>query len=309
MKGYSFWCMMILLIITMMFSDCKAQEPIYRVSWSNEIILPFENVESPSLSSDGKSIVFIKYKDMGMPPGLGEIWGASSNGSNTKLIFSEEDVNITSPVRSPIGDKIIFLMMSNFEMHEVSADGTGERLISDRTTEKFSPVLNADGTKIIFGLLGVESPGIYWMDLATYKRNLIFSTRELTSLNPPFTISPDNKALLLLNGQDLIFVNFDGTIKEKRTVKTPLTHGEDPIWTPDGRYIILGNLLYVLATGEEIPFLSDDVVRYKEIGKPDLVGPSSITLSKDGKKIAFVMEEPNAKTYRAKIKIIDLIWK
>ena len=91
-------------------------------------------------------------------------------------------------------------------------------------------------------------------------------------------------------------------------LNSPFTHDEEPIWTPDGKYIILGNLLYVLATGEEIPFLPDDVVRYKEAGKPDLIGPKSITLSKDGKKIAFVMEEPNAKPYRARIKIMDLVW-
>ena len=50
-------------------------------------------------------------------------------------------------------------------------------------------------------------------------------------------------------------------------------------------------------------------MRYKETGKPDLVGPKSITLSKDGKKVAFVMEQPNTKIYRARIKIMDLTWK
>ena len=307
MKKNLFCCLLFIVIITMVL-DCRAQEISYKVSWSNEVIMPVENVDAPNISGDAGKIVFIRYKDVSMPPNFGEIWVANLNGSNTTLLFSEENINITSPVWTPIGDKIIFLMMSDFELHEIKADKTGKRLISDKTTEKFNPHFTIDGTRIMLGLLGVASPGIYSMDLATYKRTLIFSTVGLKTLNVPFTLSPDNKMLLLLNGQELIFVNLDGSIKEKKVLNSPFTHDEEPIWTPDGKYIILGNLLYVLATGEEIPFLPDDVVRYKEAGKPDLIGPKSITLSKDGKKIAFVMEEPNAKPYRARIKIMDLVW-
>ena len=84
---------------------------------------------------------------------------------------------------------------------------------------------------------------------------------------------------------------------------------ESPIWAPNGRFIIVGNLLYVISTGEEETFLPDNVIRYKEEGKPDFVGPESMTISRDGKKIAFVLTKPDIKSYLAKIKIMDIVWK
>jgi len=308
MRKY-FMCCVVILIATIISSNCKSQELDYKVSWSNEKILPFENVDFPNLSRDGNKVVFIRYKNTNMPPDLGEIWIANSNGSGANLLYAEEGLNITSPIWFPNGDKMAFLKMSNFEMWVIYDNGKIEGPLTEKKYEKVNPVFNSDGTKLIFGLLGIDPPGIYAIDLTTKIQSLIFSTKTFSYIIVPFTISPDSKTIILLYGQELLFINIDGTIKEKKTVGTPLMHGEEPIWTPNGKYIILGNLLYIIETGEEVPFLPDDVVRYKEAGKPDLVGPNSITLSKDGKKIAFVMEEPNATTYRARLKIMDLVWK
>ena len=302
-------CYTVILIIAITSSSCKAQEPVHKVMWSNEQILPFENIDFPSLTGDGRKIAFVRYKDTNMPPDMGTIWMANSDGSGATLLLEEEGLNLTSPLWFQNGNEIAFLKMSGFELWKISITDLIESPLTEKKSEKINPKFTPDGTKLILGLIGIDTPGIYAIDLFANTQYLIYATKTLSYVIVPFAISPDSNTIVLLNGQELMFISIDGTIKEKKTVKTLLNHGEEPIWTPDGKYIILGNFLYVLATGEELPFLPDDVVRYKESGKPDLVGPTSITLSKDGSKIAFVMEEPDAETYRAKIKIMDLDWK
>lgn len=288
-----------LLIVLSSAAACKAQEPTFRVTWSNEKILPYEDAGLPNLSSDGEKVVFLRYKD-----NFNEIWTITSAGNDAKVILSDPPIDFNEPVWSPDGTKVVFIKR-DFEMWVINADGAYEGPLTEKKYEKLSPVWWPDGSKIIFFRVDSDRQGLYVLD---------FVEKTLKPFGEPewggsVTFSPDGKTLLIMDGPDLIFLNLDGTIKEKRTVKAPLTHGEEPIWTPDGKYIILGNLLYVLATDEEIPFLPDELVRYKETGKPDLVGPKSITLSKDGKKVAFVMEQPNTKIYRARIKIMDLTWK
>ena len=52
-----------LLIVLSSAAACKAQEPTFRVTWSNEKILPYEDAGLPNLSSDGEKVVFLRYKD------------------------------------------------------------------------------------------------------------------------------------------------------------------------------------------------------------------------------------------------------
>lgn len=293
-----------LLVIT---TPCYAEEIIYKLHWSNESILPFDDAGTPNLSPDGKQITFTRQGDS-----FNGIWVVNSDGTNAKMLISEIRTDFNSPIWSPDMAKIYFLKNSGFELWKINSDGSGESPLSEKIYEKMNPTLWPDGTKIIIykgtplnADSAIETAGLYIINLSD---NTLKPFGE-PEWNGPVTFSPDNKTILLLSGQELIFVGLDGTIKDIKTVRTPLTHGEEPIWTPDGRYIILGNLLYVLTTGEEVAFLPDNVVRYKEAGKPDLVGPCYISLSKDGKKIAFLMEEPDSKTYRTRIKVMNLVWK
>jgi len=289
---------------------CLAQETTYRVSWSNEVLLPFSDLDYPDLAPDGQKIVFIKYNKLS-PPELGQLWIADSKGLNSKVLYTEEDLNITNTPRwSPDGKKIIFLKGSNFELWEVKPDGTNARSILERKSEKFNPIFSIDSSKVILGMFGIDDPGIYRIDFLAHSQKLIFSTKTCKNLNSPFAISPDNKMLSLLDGQNLIIINSDnGSILSNKNLKTSLKGAESPIWAPNGRFIIVGNLLYVISTGEEETFLPDNVIRYKEEGKPDFVGPESMTISRDGKKIAFVLTKPDIKSYLAKIKIMDIVWK
>ncbi len=303
MKKIFIYCMLFLASFVQII-DCKAQEPTYKVTWSNEVILEFENVDFPGLISDGKKLVFVRYTQVAPVSDYGSIWTINSDGTVAKVLLSDSKTDFNSPRWSPDGSKIIFLKNHGYEMWEIKEDGTGLAPLTEKKYEKMSPIWWPDGSKIIFSKWGPEPSGLYILDFVSKSLNPFGEP----DLGGPVTFSPDAKTLLVLEGQDLIFLNLDGTVKERITVKSPLKD-EEPVWTLDGKYIILGNLLYVLATGEETPFLPGSVVRYPEGGKPDLVGPKSITLSRDGKKIAFVMEEPNAKTYRARIKIMNLVWK
>lgn len=299
--------LIVVSLISLINTHCYAVEINYKVTWSNDVTLPFEAVSLPNISSDGRQLIFLRNNDS-----FNEIWSVNTDGTTPKVLISETETEYSSPKWSPDSTKIIFLKNSGYEMWKINSDGTGEAPLTEKKYEKMNPVWWPDGSKIIFYKGAPLNPdhkieviGLYILNLAD---NSLSPFGE-PEWDGPVTFSTDAKTLLILDGQDILLLNSDGTIKEKRTIKSPLTHGEEPVWTPDGRYIILGNLLYVIATGEEVPFLPDSVVRYKEAGKPDLVGPSSITLSKDGKKIAFLMEEPNSKTYRARIKVMDLIWK
>lgn len=302
-KYFSYFFVILILLVANLFSE--AQEPTYSVNWSNEKILPYEDVSSPTLSPAGDKIVFLRQKAV-----FNEIWTISSNGSEGKSLLAEKYTDYDSPIWFPDGSRILFLQNGNYELWSIKADGTGKNSMGDKKLEKFNPLfLGSDEKKIVIGLLGIDPPGVYMLDYVHGTQKLLYSTKTLSTLNPPFTVSPDGITILILQGQELIFLNIDGTLKEKRIVTSLMGRDSNPIFSPNGKYIILDNVLYDLTTSKETVFLPDTIVRYKEFGKPELVGPRFITLSKDGKKIAFVMEDSNTRTYRARIKVMDLIWK
>ena len=288
---------------------CYAKQVNY-VTWCNEKIFPIDNATLPDISPDGKKMVFLKRNTK-----LNELYVSNIDGTNIKILLSDRLGDYISPKWSPDGQKIVYLKNSGFQMWIINADGSNNKPITPDKYELMNPTWWPSGKKIVY-FRGIrfsydegEDRGGVGLRVLTLENNTDIPLGGL-ELSGPVAFSNDGRTLVLLQDQELICLNLDGTIKEKKQIHTPLSKGvETIVWTPDGRYIVLNNLLYICATGEEVQFLPDSLVKFSEEGKPDLDGPNAITLSNDGKKIAFVMKYRSKGVYRSKIKTMDIIWK
>ena len=287
-------------------NNALAQLSGYKVTWSNEIILPFSDVYLYDLSFDGLKLLYIK-DDF--------IWISKANGADSKqLPVSKGDY--LAPQWSPDGTKILYVADSGFSLWLMNSDGSQQtRLLKSDTGEIMTPVWWPDANKIFFYMAAgsyrddsdtlKSHAGIYEMDLTTKK----YKPFGFSSLSGGVCFLPDKKTAVFLYNKNLIFFStINGAEIKRIALKTTLVGRAGPVCTSDGKYIVIDNFLYVIATSEEIPFLPDAIIRYQEQGKPDLKGPNFIVLSKDNKKIAFSMCPLKPDMSYSKIKIMDLTW-
>jgi Tol biopolymer transport system component len=305
-KYFSFILSFCIYINVFFVKNTIAQD--YKVTWGNEKVLTLDNTSLPDLSPDGTKLLFIKYIPKATDKWEGHLWVSNNDGSFARnLIFSQNDIDsgntydIIDAIWSPDNNTIVYHQLGGFGPDEIkvtkaSTSGGGPRLIQKSQLEKRFVGWWPDGSKFLFNLGDT-----------TYVADSKGSNQKLFGEDiGDVSFAPGATTIVYFENGKLIFLYPNGTEKYQKSL--PDENMSNPIWAPNGKYIILGKYLYVIATGDLIPFLPDSLFIYQENGK-NYKGPACITLSKNGKKFAFDMSLEGGSIYQSKIKIIDLTWK
>jgi Tol biopolymer transport system component len=173
------------------------------------------DVQAPAWSPDGRTIVFVSWRD-----GNGEIYAMDANGSSPRNL-TQNPANDVRPAWSPDGRSIAFVSSRSPSSRCKPGPGRCWRDY-DRQSEIY--VMNADGSR---------------------KRNL---TRDRASDDLP-TWSPDGRRIAFLHGRgrgrgQLYVVNADGSgLRNLGRIAGPALFASHPVWSPDGRTIYFGRYL------------------------------------------------------------------
>lgn len=170
------------------------------------------DVQAPAWSPDGRTIVFVSWRD-----GNGEVYAMDADGSSPRNL-TQNPAKDVRPAWSPDGRRIAFV--SRRGPSSRCKPGPG-RCGLDRQSEIY--VMNADGSR---------------------KRKL---TRDRAFDDYP-TWSPDGRRIAFLRGRgargQLYVVNADGSgLRNLMRIGSPAFSYSHLAWSPDGRTIYFGRYL------------------------------------------------------------------
>jgi Tol biopolymer transport system component len=192
------------------------------------------DVQAPSWSRDGRTIVFVSWRD-----GNGEVYAMDADGSGPRNL-TQNPAKDVRPAWSPDGRSIAFVSSRDrqSEIYVMNADGSGKRNLTRNRASDDYPTWSPDGRRIAF-LRGRSRPGL-GADL--YVMNADGSgLRRLTLRVPEGTPqttgrrrggqlvwSPDGRTIYF--GRYVVRTDGSGA---RRLPYIPLT----AVWSPDGRRI------------------------------------------------------------------------
>jgi Tol biopolymer transport system component len=165
------------------------------------------DVQAPAWSRDGRTIVFVSWRD-----GNGEVYAMDADGSSPRNL-TQNPAKDVRPAWSPDGRRIAFVSRrdGNSEVYVMSPDGSGKRnLTRDRARDVF-PTWSPDGRRIAF------------LRARLYSNN------------------PGGLGVHRFYGYHLYVVNADGSGLRKLTLN--FTGRYQVVWSPDGRTIYFGRYL------------------------------------------------------------------
>ncbi len=175
------------------------------------------DVQAPAWSRDGRTIVFVSWRD-----GNGEVYAMDADGSSPRNL-TQDPAKDAGPAWSPDGRRIAFVSRrdGNSEVYVMDADGSGKRNLTRSRANEDYPTWSADGRRIAFlrgRLHGNPRPG------RDVRRWYLY---------------------------DLYVVNADGSGLRRLTLRVPAgtpettgpRKGGQLVWSPDGRTIYFGRYL------------------------------------------------------------------
>ena len=174
------------------------------------------DVQAPAWSRDGRTIVFVSWRD-----GNGEVYAMDADGTSPRNL-TQDPAQDVHPAWSPDGRRIAFV--SSRSPSSRCKPGPGPCWGRDRQSEIY--VMNADGSR---------------------KRNL---TRRANDDYP--TWSPDGRRIAFLratgsyrhHGYHLYVVNADGSgLRNLMQIAAVAYFYSHLVWSPDGRTIYFGRYL------------------------------------------------------------------
>ena len=214
------------------------------------------DVQAPSWSTDGRTIVFVSWRD-----GNGEVYVMDADGSGHRNL-TQHPAKDVRPAWSPDGRTIAFVSQRNgtSDVYVMNPDGSGKRnLTRDRASDDY-PTWSPDGRKIAF------------------LRGRLHIT-DVTEHNPtpPFASCSGSprRCVHRFFLYNLYVVNADGSGLRRLTRNQ--TEPYQLVWSPDGRTIYFGR--YLVSTdgsgARRLPYI-----------------PLTAVWSPDGRRIAFVRGLP-----------------
>jgi hypothetical protein len=108
--------------------------------------------QSPALSPDGRSVVFVRWSSRGAA-----LWTIESDGSAAHELVRLQGFALTSPSFSPDERTIVFTAFrpaSGGDLFVVDADGNHLRRLTRDAAYDYTPHFAADGRRIVFGREG-----------------------------------------------------------------------------------------------------------------------------------------------------------
>jgi len=215
---------------------------------------------TPVLGRHNGKIVFISdrhYKGL-------SVWSMNPDGSSptrltddksrTKKLPDFSPVYDGSPVWSPDGTKIAFISNRNylFSLYVMNADGSNDRLVTDKVLEIAEPAWSPDGGKIAFSAGSGVSVGFSKPSGDIYVINVDGSglaqlTRD-SGFNGSASWSPDGKQIAFVSDRDgdskarIWVMNADGSnqriLPNSQNTTSSGFLGGQPAWSPDGKKIL-----------------------------------------------------------------------
>jgi eukaryotic-like serine/threonine-protein kinase len=249
----------------------------------------------PSLAQDGLSIVYARWNKDNL-----DIYSQRVGGSNPQNLTSNSPENDTQPAFSPDGQYIAFRTeRDGGGIFLMGASGESVRRLSEKGLA-YHPAWSPDSSEVIYTEEPVENPRersvkpshLWAVNINTLQRRLI---AEVDAAQPNW--SPHGLRIaycaLAKNGQRNIW-----TMTAKGDQITAITSGAatdwNPVWAPDGQ------ALYFVsdrAGSMQLWRVAIDEASGKPLGPPELIpAPAAYsqhpTLSRDGKRLAFVQMTP-----------------
>jgi Tol biopolymer transport system component len=214
------------------------------------------DVQAPSWSRDGRTIVFVSWRD-----GNGEVFAMDADGSGPRNL-TQHPAKDVRPAWSPDGRRIAFVSRRDgqSEVYVMNADGGGKRnLTRDRASDDY-PTWSPDGRRIAFLRGRLQSRTV---DVSTW------------SPTPANCSGSPRRCVFRFYLYHLYVVHADGSGLRRLTRSGTGTY--QLVWSPDGRTIYFGRYL-VSADGSgarRLPYI-----------------PLTAVWSPDGRRIAFVRGLP-----------------
>jgi serine/threonine protein kinase/Tol biopolymer transport system component len=246
----------------------------------------------PSLSPDGRSLLYVKSMD-----GNADIYLQRVGGGNPLDLTRDSLADDTQPAYSPDGQQIAF--RSDREGGGLFVMGATGESVRRITSGGYNPAWSPDGRRIVFATEGVANPQerrqtsqLWIVDVATGEKRL---------LSPGDAVQPSWSP----RGQRIAYWGIP-TGKARRILWTipaeggspvPVIDNEDfnwdPVWSPDGRY-----LYYVSdhSGSMNVWRVPVDEASGRVLGEPHAITTSSqslglLSLSRDGRQIVYATDE------------------
>ncbi len=246
----------------------------------------------PSLSPDGRSLLYVKSAD-----GNADIYLQRVGGGNPLNLTHDFPGDDTQPAYSPDGQQIAF--RSDREGGGLFVMGATGESVRRLTSGGYNPSWSPDGRKIVFATEGVANPSerrqtsqLWIVDVATEEKRL---------LSPGDAVQPSWSP----HGQRIAYWGIPNG-KAKRILWTVSAAGGspvpviddghvnwDPVWSPDGR-----DLYYVSDRSGSMNVwrIPLDEASGRVQGEPRAITTSSqplglLSLSRDGRQIAYATDE------------------
>ena len=271
-------------------------------------VFELQTANDPQLSPNGARIVYVRqFADIMTDKRYSNLWSVAFDGSDPRPLTSGKR-NDTNPRWSPDGKRVMFSAPDDTGVAQLFVRWIDSPDIAQITHVRYAAgnaVWSPDGTQIVYSsfvpgaapaVIAPPTPpkGATWADPARVVDRLSYRFNGIGYLETGFT-------------HLFVVSSFGGTprqisVEARNHIAIPFG-GSDPVWTPDGRYVIASSS--PLADNALDPLETDiyayDVARGGEHRLTSRPGPdNSPALSKDGKRIAYSGFDDHEQGYQVK---------
>lgn len=202
--------------------------------------------ESPSWSADGRRLVYVRGSITFSPFTLGVM---RADGSGRRRVPFYESGELSSPSFSPAGRRIIVTRSANgrCRIWTLRPDGSDRKmLLRGLEGDMAGGVYAPDGNSIAFSYAPPNAAYASIYTVRTDGTGLRRLTRGHRDSNPDW--APGGRRLVFNRMSDdfrrvnLVVINRGGANLDAITDVRPSMYADDPVWSPDGRWILYHQL-------------------------------------------------------------------